>query len=55
MTTHQPSLTQRAAASALRLVGSVDDAEAVAVRVNEDDEIVFRAVVTFVAGRTKVE
>ena len=39
----------------LRLVGFGDDAEAVAVRVNEDDEVVVRAVLAFVAGRTEAE
>jgi hypothetical protein len=40
---------------ALRLVGFVDDAEAVAVRVDEDDEVVVGAVLAFVGGRTEAE
>ena len=41
--------------SRLRLVGFGDDAEAVAVRVDEDDEVVVRAVLAFVAGSTEAE
>jgi len=43
------------AAVVLRLVGFVDNAEAVAVGVNEDDEILVRAVLPFIAGRTEAE
>jgi hypothetical protein len=50
------SLEQRApAAVALRLVGFVDHAEAVAVGVDEDDKVLIRSVLTLVAGRTKTE
>ena len=43
------------AAVALRLVGFGDDAEPVAVRVNEDDKVDVRAALAFVAGRTEAE
>ena len=45
----------RSAALALRLVAFVDHAEAVAVGVNEDDEVFVRSVLALEAGRTKAE
>ena len=46
---------RRSSLTDLRLLGRVDNAEAVEVRVNEDDEVVVRAVLAFVAGRTEAE
>jgi RNase P/RNase MRP subunit POP5 len=45
---HLGDPTQRTVA--LRIVALVDDAEAVAVRVDEDDEVIVRAVLAFVPG-----
>ena len=45
----------RPAAAALGLVGFVDHAEAVAVGVDEDDEVFVRSVLTLVAGGSEAE